>query len=108
MSASSASSMPHPTAAPFTAAMTGTSVCSRASAAGVSRGVRASRSDVASPAATITCFTSSPEQKAGSVPVITRHRAVVSRTASSSAPYSSKVKALRASGRSRVRISTSP
>jgi hypothetical protein len=32
----SASSMPHPTAAPFTAAMTGTSVWSSASAAGVS------------------------------------------------------------------------
>jgi acyl transferase domain-containing protein len=32
----------------------------------------------------ITCFTSSPEQNAGSAPVITRHRAVVSRTARSS------------------------
>ena len=36
------SSMPHPTAAPLTAATTGTSVCSSASAAGVSLGVRAS------------------------------------------------------------------
>ena len=32
--------------------------------------------DVRSPAAAMTCFTSSPEQNAGSAPVITRHRAV--------------------------------
>jgi len=36
------------------------------------------------PAANMTCFTSSPEQKAGSAPVTTRQRAVVRRTASSS------------------------
>ena len=41
MSAMSASSMPQPTAAPLTAATTGTSVWSSASAAGVSRGATA-------------------------------------------------------------------
>ena len=70
--------MPHPTAAPLTAAMTGTSVRSSTPAAGVRRGVR-SRLVNSLLAATITCFTSSPEQKAGSRPVITRHRAVVVR-----------------------------
>ena len=37
-----------------------------------------------SPAPRMICFTSSPEQNAGSAPVITRQRAVVVRTAASS------------------------
>ena len=75
-----ASSMPQPTAAPFTAAITGTSVVSSASAAGVIRGVVANPLATRSPADRMICFTSSPEQNAGSAPVITRHRAVVERT----------------------------
>ena len=86
----------------------GTSVWSSASAAGVSRGFRARPFDTRSPAATITCFTSSPEQNAGSAPVITRQRADVVRTASSSSAYVVWVRALRASGRSRVRIAMWP
>ena len=82
MSAITASSMPQPTAAPFTAAITGTSVSRSALAAGVMRGSARSRSPVCSPAASMTCFTSSPEQKAGSAPVMTRQRAVVVCTAS--------------------------
>ena len=74
--------MPQPTAAPFTAAMTGTSVCRSASAAGVSRGSARSPLDTRSPAPAITCLTSSPEQNAGSAPVTTRQRAAVDRTAS--------------------------
>ena len=78
-----ASSIPQPTAAPLTAATTGTLVCRIASAAGVSRGVVITGLSRFSPPA-ITARTSSPEQNAGSVPVITRHRAVVARTAASS------------------------
>ena len=79
-----ASSMPQPTAAPLTAATTGTSVCRRASAAGVSRGSKARSLDTRSPADFMITFTSSPLQKAGSAPVMTRQRAEVSRTACSS------------------------
>ena len=78
MSAISASSMPQPTAAPLTAAITGTSV--REQRAGGGREPRLRRRAVprlASPAAAMTCFTSSPEQNAGSAPVMTRQRAVV-------------------------------
>ena len=77
--------MPHPTAAPFTAATTGTSVCSSASAAGVSRGCSASELHVRrllAPAHHDLDVV--PEQNAGSAPVMTRQRAVVVRTASSS------------------------
>ena len=81
MSAISASSIPQPTAAPLTATITGTSVLSSALAAGVSRGSRPRPAASCSPAACITCLTSSPEQKAGSAPVITRQRAVVASTA---------------------------
>lgn len=76
--------MPQPTAAPLTAAITGTSVCSNASAAGVSAGSRASSLATRSPAPAITCLTSSPEQNAGSAAVMTKQRAVVVRTAASS------------------------
>ena len=48
----------------------------------------------------------SPEQKAGSAPVMTRQRAVVVRTASSSSAYVVNVSALRASGRCRVTTAT--
>jgi hypothetical protein len=80
----SASSTPHPMAAPLTAAITGTSVPRSASAAGVMAGARDPAWAIRSPAVDSTCLTSSPEQNAGSVPVMTRHRAVVLRTASSS------------------------
>src|SRR5690242_18243 len=81
MSAMRASSIPQPTAAPFTAAITGTFVDSSASASGVSRG--SERVTWLLPS-TMTARTSSPEQNAGSAPVITRHRAAVPRTACSS------------------------
>jgi hypothetical protein len=85
MSAISASSMPQPTAAPFTAAITGTSVSSSAAAAGVSRGSGAGPPCAScSPTGAISTLTSSPAQNAGSAPVITRQRDVVVRTASSS------------------------
>ncbi len=44
-------------------------------------GAAASRAAVSEPAATMICLTSSPEQNAGSAPVMTRHRAVVDSTA---------------------------
>jgi len=76
--------MPQPTAAPLTAAITGTSVASSAAAAGVMRGARASASAGGPDGPAMICFTSSPEQKAGSAPVTTRQRAVQRRTASRS------------------------
>jgi hypothetical protein len=84
MSAMSASSMPQPIAGPLTAATTGMSVVSSACAACVMRGSARSSAAMRSPAAAITCFTSSPEQKAGSAPVMMRQRAVEPRTAASS------------------------
>ncbi len=80
--------MPQPTAAPLTAATTGTFVCSSASAAGVRRG-RFSSESVGRSGPAMISLTSSPEQKAGSAPVITRQRTSSSpsdrTTASSSA-----------------------
>ena len=98
--------MPQPTATPFTAAITGMSVCSRASASEVSRGSAARLSDTLLPAGFMICFTSSPEQNAGSAPVMTRQRAVVDRTARSASAYVVKLRALRASGRFSVRTPT--
>ena len=83
MSAISASSIPQPTAAPLTAAMIGTLLWRMASAAGVRRGATCTGLSLRSPPP-ITSRTSSPEQNAGSAPVMTRQRAVVSRTAASS------------------------
>ena len=83
MSAISDSSMPHPTAAPFTAAMTGMLVCRMASAAGVRRGVEMTGLSRFSPPP-MTSRTSSPEQNAGSAPVMTMARACDVRTADSS------------------------
>jgi hypothetical protein len=77
--------MPQPTAGPFTAAIKGTSLSSSALAAGVSAGFSARRSAARPSPPPITCLTSSPEQKALPAPVTTRQRAVVSRTARSSA-----------------------
>jgi hypothetical protein len=57
-SATNASSTPQPMAAPSTAATTGTSVVSRASAAGVMAGADRMASD--DPVTARTCFTSSP------------------------------------------------
>jgi hypothetical protein len=77
--------MPQPTAGPFTAATIGTLLVSSASAAGVRRGLAlASRSPALRSPPPITWRTSSPEQKALPAPVMTRQRAVVSRTARSS------------------------
>lgn len=75
ISANSVSSIPQPTATPFTAAMIGRSHARTASAAGVRRGLTAvSRAWLCSRAGpVIICLTSSPEQKAGSVPVSTTH-----------------------------------
>ena len=77
MSANSASSMPQPTAAPFTAAITGLSHSSAAMAAGVGRwrtgGGASARFEKAFGPAMISP-TSSPEQNAGSAPVTTTQR----------------------------------
>ncbi len=83
MSAISDSSMPQPTAAPLTAAMTGMLVWRMASAAGVRRGFVMTGLSRFSPPPMIS-RTSSPEQKAGSAPVITIARACDWRTAVSS------------------------
>ncbi len=89
MSAISASSMPQPSAKPLTAAITGMSVCSSASAAGVRPPVRRARSQLSGGGSAwppSSCLTSSPAQNARSPsPVITSARARLSRTASSSA-----------------------
>ena len=81
MSAITASSIPHPTAAPLTAAITGTFEFSSASAAGVMCGSARRPAEISAPADTMSCLTSSPEQNAGSAPVMTRQRAVVDRGA---------------------------
>ena len=74
MSAISDSSMPQPTAAPLTAAITGMFECRMASAAGVRRGVEMTGLSRFSPPP-MTSRTSSPEQNAGSAPVMTMARA---------------------------------
>ncbi len=83
MSPISASSMPQPTAAPLTAAITGMFVLRMASAAGVRRGVVMTGLSRFSPPPMIS-RTSSPEQNAGSAPVMTMARACDWRTAVSS------------------------
>ena len=112
MSANSASSMPHPTAAPFTAAMTGHSQSSAAIAAGVGLGRTIGGCDVCDTAfgpAMISC-TSSPEQKAGSAPVTITQRisgsAEAMRNADSSSSYARKLRALRRCGRFSVIVAT--
>src|SRR5712692_5197120 len=64
--------------------MMGMSVCSSASAAGVSRAARLVTAGRAPSPPAMICFTSSPEQNAGSAPVMIRHRTAALRTASSS------------------------
>ena len=84
MSAKRASSIPQPTAGPFTAAITGFSHSSAAIAAGVgSRLMTGVLLPRCSPV--IISLTSSPEQKAGSAPVTITQRTASSRVADAKA-----------------------
>ena len=78
MSAKRASSMPQPTAAPLTAAITGLSHSSAAMAAGVGCGVAAAGAAGGRAWPVIISLTSSPEQKAGSAPVTMTQRTAAS------------------------------
>jgi hypothetical protein len=80
ISANKLSSIPHPTATPFTAAMIGRSQSMIAAAAGVRRGrTEDSRAcDCSRLGPVIICLTSSPEQNAGSAPVTTTVRTSLS------------------------------
>ena len=73
--------MPQPTAAPLTAAMTGLSHSRAAMAAGVGAWRTVGGGGMAGLGPAMISRTSSPEQKAGSVPVTITQRASGSRTA---------------------------
>jgi hypothetical protein len=112
MSQKSVRSMPQPTAAPFTAVITGRSHSSTASAAGVGRGLtcRSRRAVSAAAGPAMISRTSSPLQKAGSVPVRITQRTSGSdwarRKAASSCAYASRLRAFRTCGRSSAMVAT--